>query len=544
MARSDEIIVVGHRNPDNDAICAAVGYAYLKNVTDSSGKFVAYRQGPLPDETRWVLDRFEVAPPRYIPHVHSRVADAMTRDVISISHDNIMLEAGRMMRAHNIRAIVVTDDDGRYMGLVTERKLAEMYIDEVDIVDTAESVSKLGNIAKACNGRIVLGDPGMEMRGHLRVAASEPATFHEIVKPGDTVVMGDRVRSQRMAVEAGVACLILAVGAQPDEGIVEMARRNGTAILCVEQDTYTATRLATLAQTVEHFLETDACTFEPDAILSEAIPEFLRSHQREAVVLDEAGRCIGIISRTDVAVFPRRKVILVDHNEQAQSVPGILEADIVGIVDHHRVGDLQTSAPISFVSLPWGSTATIVAEEFRRMGVEVPPEIAGVLLSAVMTDTVLLKSPTTTQVDRDVAERLGAILGIDPLEFGVELFLQKGDDSSLDVATLVGSDAKEFEIADQKVFVGQHETADIDAVMERKDEIAAYLEELRANRGYATALFMLTDIINAGSQFFVAGDARIVERAFERRFGADPVWMEGILSRKKQVIAALVRQAI
>ncbi len=540
MAASRSTIVIGHRNPDNDSICAAVGYAYLKNQLDPDGNYVACRQGPLPDETAWILERMGVPVPQYVTHIHSRAMDAMTPDVISVRSDDILLNAGRKMREHGIRALVVVDPDGKYAGIVTMRSLSEIYIDEVDMVDTYKSRLKLGNIAKACGGRIVLGDPEKVLDGHLRVAASEPETFRALISEGDTVVMGDRKRSQLIACEEKVACLVLAVGAQPSKEIVDLARQNGTAIICADQDTYTVTRLTTLSRVIGDCIETDALVFDPETLLADVVPELLHSHQREGVVVDEDGYCLGIITRSDIASIPRRRVALVDHNERAQSLPGIEEADVVDIVDHHRVGDIQTSGPIQFLLLPWGSSATIVADQYRVHRVQMPRAIAGVLLSAVLTDTVLMKSPTTTDMDRDVASWLGKILDVDPIEFGIELFHRKGDDAKLDIETFVGGDAKEYEIADKKVLVAQHETANMEVAMSRTDEIQAHIEELGRKLGYDTVLFLLTDIVNVGSRFFVAGDARMVERAFGIDLSEGPVWVGNILSRKKQVITRLM----
>ncbi len=539
---SNTTLVIGHRNPDNDAICAAVGYAYLKSVIDPNQNYIACRQGPLPDETKWILNRMGIDTPPLVPHVHSRVKDAMSTDVIKLKADDIMLDAGRLMKAHDVRILAVENDMGKFMGVVTESKLAEIYIDEMDIVDTRKSEFTLGNAARACGGSIILGDENQVLSGHLRVAASEPETFRSLIEEGDTVVMGDRVRSQRIAVESKVACLILAVGAKPSDEIIKLAMENGVSILCAKQDTYTVTRLVTLAQTVDNYMEEDPLILDPDALLTEIVPDILHSHQRAGVVLDQDGKCEGIITRSDIAVLPRRKVILVDHNERAQSVPGIDEADVLEVVDHHRIGDIQTTNPIRFISLPWGSSATIVADQFEMAHIGVPKNIAGVLLSAVLTDTVLLKSPTTTPKDREIAYWLGSVLGVDPIEFGVELFHRRGNEADLDIDTMVLADSKEFEIADMKVLIAQHETADMEASMKRCDEIQQHIEEVQSNSTYNMVLFLLTDIVNVGSRFFVAGNRRVVERAFDIDLSNGSVWVDGILSRKKQVVTKLMRQ--
>ena len=287
--------------------------------------------------------------------------------------------------------------------------------------------------------------------------------------------------------------------------------------------------------------ETDVLVLDKEGLLNEAVEDLMASALREAVVLDDDGYCIGIVTRSDVATRPRRKVILVDHNETRQAVRGIEEADVVEIVDHHRIGDVSTVNPIQFLNLPVGSTATIVAMEFERHDVEIPKSIAAVLLSAVMTDTVILKSPTATSFDREQAERLAALAGVEATEFGLAVFKCRGGEDNLPVDKLVGADSKEFQLGDSTVLIAQHETVDLPAVMEREDEIRAYMRQLKDDNGYEFVLFMVTDIMAEGSQFLCEGNRRIVDRVFNIKCtGVGGTWMPGILSRKKQVAARIL----
>ena len=326
---SAPIIVVGHKNPDNDAISAAVGYAYLKNELarrsqdpeEASRVYRPVRLGPLPPETAWILERNGIPAPDIIANVYARVSDVMTPDPISIGHDATLLEAGRLLRQHNVRALVVTNDDGTYRGLITTRMIAERYITATDALEEGGS--------------------------------------------------------NEMAVASDL--------------------------------------IASLGQRVEDITETDVLVLSKDGLLKEAVEDLMASALREAVVLDDEGRAIGIVTRSDVTVRPKRKVVLVDHNEIRQAVNGIEEAEVVEIVDHHRIADVMTANLIKFLNLPVGSTATIVAMEFRRHDVELPPAIASVLLSAIMTDTVILKSPTATPTDHEqVAYLAGTRASIPP----------------------------------------------------------------------------------------------------------------------------------
>ena len=449
------IIVVGHKNPDNDAICSAVGYAYLKNELvrraaggrDPDQVYKPARLGPLPPESAWVLEANGLPAPDAIGHVHARVADVMTPDPISIGREATLLEAGQLLRQHNVRALVVVNDDGTYHGLITTRMIAERYVAATDALTQG--------------------------------AANEMAVASDLI--------------------------------------------------------------ASLGQKVQDITETDVLVLDKDGLLKDAVDDLMASALREAVVLDDDGMAIGIVTRSDVAVRPRRKVVLVDHNEKRQAVNGIEEADVVEIVDHHRIADVMTADPIMFLNLPVGSTATIVAMEFRRHGIEVPIAIARVLLSAVMTDTVILKSPTTTQADRDIAADLASLAGVDPVEFGLSIFKCRGGDADLSVEKLVGADSKEFQIGDATVLIAQHETVDLESVLTREAEIRDHMRALKEAHGYEFVLLMITDILAEGSQFFCEGNRRVVNRVFGINCtGEGGTWMPGILSRKKQVAARIL----
>ncbi|MCD8316576.1 MAG: putative manganese-dependent inorganic diphosphatase, partial [Eggerthellaceae bacterium] len=379
MAKSP-IIVVGHRNPDNDAICSALGYAYLKNElakrSGSGDTYIAARLGPLPPESKAILEDAQMEPPIIITNVNSRVKDVMTSEPYSISHDASVLEAGRMLRKHNVRSLVVTNDDGTFKGVISTRAIAERYISATD-------------------------------------ALEEDAT-------------------NSMAVAISL--------------------------------------LESLNQKVDELTATDVITLEAEGLLKDATEDLMASKLREGVVLDDDGFAIGVVTRSDIATHPKRRVILVDHNERRQAPIGIEEAEVVEMVDHHRIADVMTSRPIQFLNCPVGATATIIGGEFRKYGVEIPKPLAEVLLSAIMTDTVILKSPTATPVDSEQSKYLADILGTDPLEFGLKVFRMRGTEDELDVNRIVEADSKEFPYGDKVILISQHETVDRGALLERTDE--------------------------------------------------------------------------
>jgi manganese-dependent inorganic pyrophosphatase len=280
-----------------------------------------------------------------------------------------------------------------------------------------------------------------------------------------------------------------------------------------------------------------------DTLLSEAAEDLISSPHREALVAGDHGRVVGILTRTDVARGTRRRVVLVDHNEAAQSAVGIEDAAVVEIVDHHRVGDIQSAGPIMFLNLPVGSTATIVATRYQELCVEIPVSIAGILLGAVLTDTVLLKSPTTTDVDRRIASDLSRILGVDPLDYGMEVFRSRSVGEVFSAEKIVGTDAKEFRVGELRMLVAQYETVDITAALEHVEEVRGAMEAQLATHGYDAVVLMLTDIVREGSEIVAVGALRPVERALGVSLSTGSAWMPGVLSRKKQVAARLVDAA-
>jgi manganese-dependent inorganic pyrophosphatase len=540
--KMSQVLVFGHRNPDNDSICSSVAYAHLKNLTDPANVYVPVRLGPMPPETTWVFERFGVATPAEIPHVRTRVRDVMTTDVVTVSPADTLLTVGRLLAERGVRGLPVLEG-GVVRGLVTMAALATRYVEDLSVSGFQERPVTVGRLVEVVEGELLAGDGDATLSGSVLVGAMEPETMIARVKPGDTLIVGDRRRTQPMAIDAGIACLVVTGGARPDDDVLELARARGCAVVSTAKDTYGAARLVNLSHTVAEMMENDVLFVEPDTLLTEAAEDLFASAQREAVVVGADGELAGVLTRTNVARAPRRRVILVDHNESSQSADGVEEASVMEVVDHHRIGDVETSQPISFLNLPLGSSATVVALRFRECEVDPPVPMAGLLLSALLTDTVMLKSPTTTDTDREAADSLAAVVGVDPMEFGMEMFRARSHGRDFSAEDVVRRDLKEFRLGDAVVAVSQVETVELGDVLAHRDEIVAHMEAMARDRGYALALLMVTDVVREGSELIAIGRRRLAERAFGVSFASGSAWFDGMLSRKKQVAPRLLESA-
>lgn len=531
------IYVFGHRHPDNDSICSAVAYAHFKNATDQSNTYIPARLGPVPRETKWAFERWGATLPEEITHIHTRVGDVMSSNVITIAAESPMLEAGRLMRENDLRALPVLDSEGHVLGLLSQRSLAVRYLEEVSIAGFGEIPVSVERLAQAVEGEILVGDKDRIITGAVHIAAAEPETAVGAISPGDVLILGNRKRTQPLALESGAAVLIITMGIAPEPEVLELARQKNAVIILTQEPSYAVARRSSLAQAVGDIMDTELTLTTPEALLTDAQDDLFSSAQRELVVIDGDRKCVGVLTRTDVARGGRRRVVLVDHNEAAQSAQGIEEASVVEIVDHHRVGDIQSAGPIMFLNMPVGSTATIVATRYFEAGIEVPKHIAGILLSALLTDTVLLKSPTTTSIDHEVAERLSSICAVDMMEYGMELFRSRSAGATFSAKGAVNTDIKEYRAGDHVIAIGQFEAVDLKDLFDHRAEVVSEMNALLEQHGYDVVVLMATDIIREGSEMFAVGTLKIAEKAFGVSFENGSVWMDGVLSRKKQVAA-------
>ncbi len=539
---SDErtpIVVVGHRNPDTDTIASPIAYAWLKTREEPDERFQPYRLGELNRETRFVLDYFDVPEPPLLTHVYRRVREAMVRDVVTAPEDATAYDVGFLMRERGVRSVPLVNQDEEPVGLVTTRTLAELYIHEAGTFSFAAEPPTVSQVVRTLDGELLVGGADKRLTGRPVVAAMTPALMRKFLRPGDVVVVANRLDAQRTALEMGASALIVSGGIRPRRSILTMATQRRVVVILSPHSTASTLRLLRLSTPALAMAEKHPLTFAPDEILSEITPDMMQDRHGVAVVVDDKNHIVGILTRHDLLHPKRRRVILLDHSEPPQAVAGIEEADILEIIDHHRLGGLETRAPLRVLVQPVGSSATLVFQRYGEVGLTPPVDMAGLMLAAILSDTMLLRSPTTTNADREAADALAGLAGVRWQQFGTEMYRAKTDISGLSAWDIVTGDLKPYTFGGQRIAIAQVEVADREQVLARLDEVRTALQRLRDEGRYDLTLLLVTDVLAEGSLVVAVGNTRLVERAFGVSLREGYAWLPGVLSRKKQVVPTL-----
>lgn len=538
MARP--IYIIGHKNSDMDSIASAYAYAHLLQLQGES-EATAARHGELKPEVRFALERYQVEAPEAIEDVYLQVRDVMRRGVTCASLDQSLLEAGQLLQAHNRRAMPVVDSDNKVHGLISTEDFAKLFFGDLH----PQAVNRLqlnqDNLIKALKGRVLV-EGRRPLGDRILVGAMQAETMADYVEPGCLVILGDREDAQLVAIEHGAAALVVTGDLLVSERVLTTARRQGVLIISTGYHTFTTMRLINLSINVEQIMRREFDFCHPEDQMSEV--ESLLMSRRSLPVVDNDGKLVGFLSRTDLIKARPKRVILVDHNERSQAVDGIEEADLLGIIDHHRIADVHTQKPIMFRADPVGCTGTIIAGLYHEAGIEIPREVAGLLLAGLLYDTLILRSPTSTPRDERVARELAGIAGEDIEAYGQALFSASASEFDKKSADeLLTSDFKEFTIQDVRFAVGTVETASPSTIERRSQELLQAMQRLAQERNYTSFLFMIVDIINLRCRLLVVGGERAASEVFDRPLESDghSLIVEGLVSRKKQVVPQLSR---
>ena len=537
MAR---IYITGHRNPDTDSIASAIGYAELKNRLDVENEYVPVRLGDCNAQTRWLLERSGASEPTFLPHVMPRARDVMHTNFPTTSEDAPIREAGLEMSKADLELVPIVDERGALSGVLTERELSRRYIRESRRTSTLEDApTHIHAIVAVLEGELVIGDD-RPLSGRVWVQSMDAKTDRSGITDGDVVVVGDRPSAQLLAIERGAALVILSNSVAPGDDVLRRARERGTAIVISPLDSYVSGRMVTLAAPCRALMEKDPLVVTPDFLVDDMSEQIKETHYGAAVAVDGERRPVGLITRSDLVALPRRKVILVDHAEQAQSATGIGDAEIVEILDHHHIGSIETRVPVTATFDPVGSTATLVVERFRQNGLEPSRATAVMLLGAVLSDTVILNSPTTTTRDRAVVGYLERALSVDARELGREMFESTADVSGVSAETIITQDAKRYEVrGGQTICIAQVEVVGR-SLLERTEELLEALRRERRNKELALYALMVTDVLDHGTEMLVAGDTAAVARTFGVQPHDSTIDLPGVMSRKKEVAPRLM----
>lgn len=543
MKGSKPIYTIGHRNPDTDSICSAIAYAHLKQALGEN--VVAARAGKVNAETKYALEYFGAQAPMLVADLYPRVKDVILECNTVVKESDNLRKLGEVMRAGDTKSVPVVNAEGKLSGIVTVSDLAKRYFNELSMQDLAEAGVTLQAIADVVDGEIVVeGDGSERVTGNVQIAAGNCQSVHRVVRPGDVVLVGDRTDgTMLMCVKSDIACLIVTGSGRIPAEVVEAAQERRILVVSSPYNTYTCARLVNQCIPVGKIMQSEVTVFKPTDMLSD-IKDVMENSQFRNYPVVENERLVGVVSRDQLIVPEREQVILVDHNERSQAVEGIEEAKILEIIDHHRLGGIQTSEPIYTRQEPVGCTATIIANLHWQRGVEIPRQIAGLLLSAILSDTVLFKSPTCTAEDREAAERLAPVAGVDLQEYGMELLKAGSAIGDMTAMEIAKNDLKEFQIADYRIVISQISVMDPQEALARKDELLACMENICRNESYDMSLLMVTDILRESTELLFTGSPKtIIGEAFKKDASGCVISLPGVMSRKKQIVPPLVEAA-
>ncbi len=534
----DTVYIIGHKNPDSDSICSALAYAEYKNGTGDI-EAIPVRLGEINRETKFILDYFGVEEPQFMETVRLSVEDLNFDNIAPVSPEISLRMALNLMNKNNVNSLPVIDENEQLVGIVTVSDIVQSYIDVWDSSILGKSGTSIDNIIDTLSAdAIVIPDKTKSFDGKLLVLAMEPNSLIEYIEDNDIVICGDRKDIQEVAINSNISLMIVTGNGRLDEKLISLAKKKDITIISTPHDTFTASRLITQSLPIKHVMTTeDLVVFSLDDLVDDVKVQMSQTRYRSYPVINHENKVIGSISRYHLISSMKKKVILVDHNERSQSIDGLEEAEILEIIDHHRVADVFTGSPIYFRNEPVGSTSTIVASIMFENGRRPSKKIAGILAAGIISDTLLFRSPTSTNTDKIMLERLARIADLDVEVFAMEMFKAGTSLTGKTPEELLSQDFKAFTINDNKIGIGQVYTMDPDSLKDMKNDLINLMEERAREYNYSIFILMLTDIFRQASEMIVVGQNKdYAAKAFNESLINNSFYAPGVLSRKKQVV--------
>ncbi len=558
------IHIIGHKNPDTDSICSAIAYTYLKNyeynrhldskqhgrgleedLSDTRTKlYEANCAGKLNNETKYVLDYFQVDSPTYLEDVNVQIRDIDYRETKGVS-DSISLHAAwKLMQEHDVVTLPIVQGDNLLEGLITVNDIAKSYMDVYDNTILGIARTPISNILEVLNGTLVNGNPHARLTsGKIMIAAANVDIVEACVEKDDVVIVVDREDTQREAILAGASCLIVCLNAKVSPEIKALAEEYQCVVITTYQDTYSTARIMNQCIPIRYFMRhSNLITFELDDTVDSAKEIMSKLRHRDFPIVDDTGHYYGMVSRRNLLAMQRKQVILVDHNEKSQAVNGIENAEILEIIDHHRIGSLETINPVYFRNQPVGCTGTILYQMYQEQHVTPPQDIAGLMCAAILSDTLMFRSPTCTPMDESAAMALAKLAGIDIETFAMDMFAAGSNLTGKTPSEILYQDFKVFHVEDTEIGVGQISSMNQQELDDLQEKMQIYLSQNYTKAKCDMIFFVMTNILDESSTMLCYGDdsVRLAEEAFVVEMNENTCCLPGVVSRKKQIVPVLV----
>ena len=543
---SKKVWVVGHKNPDTDSICAAISYAYLKNQSGDKKTYVAKRAGAVNEETRYVLERFGVEEPPLVSYAGAQIKDINIRKTAGVSNQISLKRAWELMKKLEVVTLPVTNQFGKLEGVIVTKDIATSYMDVLDNCVLSKARTQYKTIAETIDGEVYAGNEHAHfVRGKVVIATSNPEYMADYIEDDDLVILGDREEAQMQAIRSNASCIIIGGGLEVAEEVKKLAEKRDCVIITTPFDTFSVARLINQSMPIKQYMtRRELVTFDIDDYVDDVKDVMSRVRHRDFPVLGSNGNYVGMISRRNLMNMQKKQIILVDHNEKSQAVDGIGEAEILEIIDHHRLGSLETVSPVYFRNQPLGCTSTIIYQMYQEQRVEIPKEIAGLLLSAIISDTLMFRSPTCTPFDKGVAKRLAEIADVDIEDHAKKMFRAGSDFKNKTTEVIFYQDFKIFHTEDCDFGVAQISAMSGEELEQIGEQLRPFLPQVLGEKRLNMVYVMLTDILEESSKIIFAGEdaGKILAHAFKKQEDADGILLDGIISRKKQMIPTLMNE--